>query len=146
MWSAPQPTICLRLFWAITKSRMFSQTSLKLRGSSVPSPEYWQMSAWMAAASGSMALRVRNGGLPKLRQAPAGAVQSFTNAIGGGAADDIVRINDRFERERGGNIAVEFRAEAMQFIERERFQSHVAIEAIADHLADDGVGAAKRHA
>src|SRR5215472_14061803 len=118
MWSAPQPTICLRLFCAITKSRMFSQTSLKLRGKSVPSPEYWQMSAWMAAASGSMALRVRNGGLPKLRQAPAGAAQSFTNAMAGSAADDIVRVNYGFERERGGKVASEFGAEAMQLIER----------------------------
>src|SRR5215469_13022672 len=62
MCSAPQE-IMPRPSSTTKKSRMFSQTSPKERGRSVPSPEYSQMSEWIGCASASIALRVRNGGL-----------------------------------------------------------------------------------
>src|SRR5438045_996990 len=70
MCSAPQAMIAAGSS-TTTKSRMFSQTSANVRGSSVPSPEHSGVRRWVGSATGSLALRVRQGRRPKLLQARA---------------------------------------------------------------------------
>src|SRR5438270_1611305 len=103
MCSAPQAIIAARSS-TTTKSRMFSQTSANDRGRRVPSPEYSQMSRWIGAASGSMALRVRKRCLPQLLQARANGSERRLDLHGCGAARNIVLLNHSTEFERGRKI------------------------------------------
>src|SRR3954468_8339461 len=99
-----------------TKSRTFSQISAKLRGSRVPSPEYWQIKSWIFSASGRIASRVRMDSLPHGVDLPFGFADRLAHSRRGSAAGDIVDRQDCLYGQTGVEILIKRGVQLTQFL------------------------------
>src|ERR1700736_5474278 len=102
-----------------TKSRTFSQTSARVRGSNVPSPEYAEIRPWMFWASGSRASRVRMDFLPHGFHSPSCLRQGLPNSRRGRTAGNIVQVEHRLQAQAGIEIRIESRVQLAQLLQRQ---------------------------
>src|SRR5271168_3392765 len=110
----------------------------------------------MLEASGSLALRTR---MSDLRERLIGfsnlvlqsgdslgrVSQGFTYSPCSSAADHVVTIEGRLQRNAHKKISIEFHAKLFQFFDREIAQFASFVETIADGVADLFMGFAKGH-
>src|SRR6266849_5328667 len=128
------------------KSRTFSQISAKVRGNSVPSPEYEEIRSWMRSASGRKASRVCMGLLAQRPGFLAGGCDCMGDAWRGGPAGDVVDCQHVLELHEIVEVGVEVSVDALQLFEREILQLAVLVERGANRLSNLFMGDAERHA
>src|SRR5579872_3908735 len=99
------------------KSRTFSESSARVRGSRVPSGEYTEMSLWICSTSGRIALRVSMEGLLERANSLLEIFNCRAHARGSGAARNIVTIQNGVEGDCGIKVLIEGRMQLLQLFE-----------------------------
>src|SRR5215831_12708196 len=118
-----------------TKSRTFSQISARLRGRSVPSGEYAEISSWMRSASGNKASRVCMGLLGNGTNSFAGGGDGPANPLGSGAAQNIMDGEDVFEFHEIVEFAIEMGIDGLQLLESQFPKFTMLVEGKAHRLS-----------
>src|SRR5215475_5446932 len=101
------------------KSRTFSQISARVRGRSVPSVEYEEISSWIRSLSGSSASRVCMSFLLDCAESSARGRERFADTCGSGAARHVVNLEHIFQFHKPVKILLEMRIDAPQFFKRQ---------------------------
>src|SRR5258708_7661217 len=99
------------------KSRTFSQISASVRGSSVPSPEYDEISSWIRAASGRKASRVCMGLLAKRTCLLPRGSDGLMDPRRGRAAGHVMNSEHVVELHEIEKVLIEMRINGLQFRE-----------------------------
>src|SRR6202158_2851200 len=128
-----------------TKSRTFSQTSAKVRGSRVPSPEYAAINSWICSASGRRASRVRMDVLPHAFHSPPGVGDGLPHSRRRGTTGQVVDSKHSRQSQREIEILIKSGIQLAQFVQGQIFQLTLSSDAGLHRFADYFVGEAKRN-
>src|SRR6266404_2536529 len=104
------------------KSRTFSQISASVRGSSVPSVEYDEISSWMRSASGSKASRVCMGLLVERAHFLSRRSDGLAHTRRSGAARNVMNGKHVIKFHETVKICAEIRIDTLQFSQCELLQ------------------------